>query len=404
MPASFCGIASICKKKRMDKFDVRMQLESNRRSYAKGSNGVSSTLSFDGRYNVHRAQEEIYAIKTYYRDGKELKKVYDKEVAHYTFLSAKTVGEDKIICPNCGNLATRSQLINGCDFCHTKFTVEDLENRVSHFAFRRDFQASEGKRKAIKKVIYPWVYMICMMPMIYTGFFLPFFYGEDVNIFTSIAIALLSATALGIGGFALASFSLLYIVPLVALFNRSWGFLNDQLIYRPEEDIAKEAQMASKVRESDPLFSLQDFFSSTQNKLYTIHFAENTSQINALSNCDLSMYLQDYKNIIDVDTLSIALDSYQLENGMQIASVSAELLLREFAGSKIKTVKEKLSMRLEKSEDCKTEAICAPSILRCKNCGNSLSLMEGKTCPYCGTELDMKEHDWVITEYSLLKD
>ena len=193
-------------------------------------------------------------------------------------------------------------------------------------------------------------------------------------------------------------------MPLVALFNRSWGFLNDQLIYRPEEDIAKEAQMASKVRESDPLFSLQDFFSSTQNKLYTIHFAENTSQINALSNCDLSMYLQDYKNIIDVDTLSIALDSYQLENGMQIASVSAELLLREFAGSKIKTVKEKLSMRLEKSEDCKTEAICAPSILRCKNCGNSLSLMEVKTCPYCGTELDMKEHDWVITEYSLLKD
>lgn len=387
-------------KKRMEKFDVWMRLESNRRAYVKRSNGVRSLPSFDGRYHVNAAQDEVYAIRTFYRGNREIAKVYDTEVAHYTFLSAKTVGQGEVICPNCGNRASRSNLMDGCDYCHTKFTVEDLDNRVSHFAFRRDFQASESKRKAIKKVIYPWVYMICMMPMMYTGFFLPFFYGTDVNIFTRLAIAVLSATVLGIGGFALASFSLFYIVPLVALGNRTWGVLNDKLIYRPEADVERDLQMATQVRESDPLFSLQHFFSNVQNKLYTIHFAENTAQINALSACDLSMYLPDYKNVIDVDTLSIAMDSYRIEHGMQIATVSAELLLREFANGKLQHGKEKLTLCLEKNASCTTQDICAPSILTCKNCGNSLSLMEGKTCPFCGTELDMKEHDWVIITYA----
>jgi len=28
-----------------------------------------------------------------------------------------------------------------------------------------------------------------------------------------------------------------------------------------------------------------------------------------------------------------------------------------------------------------------------------LSLLEGKSCKFCGNELDMREHDWVITRY-----
>ena len=35
----------------------------------------------------------------------------------------------------------------------------------------------------------------------------------------------------------------------------------------------------------------------------------------------------------------------------------------------------------------------------CLNCGASLSLMEGKTCRFCGSALDLKKYDWVIERY-----
>lgn len=242
--------------------------------------------------------------------------------------------------------------------------------------------------------------MIGMMPMMYIGFFLPFLYGHDINVFLRFGLGLFCALGLGFGGFALCSFALFFIVPVVVLGNGFWGVLNDKLVYRSEEEVARDSKIANQVRQSDSLFSLQSFFGGVQNKLYTIHFADNAGQINALSDCDLSNHLQKYKDIVDIDTLSVSMDSYKTQKGMQIADVSAELLLREFRNSKIKDVKENVTIRLEKSESCKTQAICGPSILRCKSCGSSLSLMDGKTCKFCRTELNMKEHDWVITQYS----
>jgi len=91
--------------------------------------------------------------------------------------------------------------------------------------------------------------------------------------------------------------------------------------------------------------------------------------------------------------------SYRIEEGVQIATVTANLLLRKFEKNKIKDREERVELRLEKSEHCKTQAVCGPSILKCKKCGGNLSLLEGKICQFCGNELDMREHDWVITKY-----
>jgi len=162
--------------------------------------------------------------------------------------------------------------------------------------------------------------------------------------------------------------------------------------------------MAQKVRKKDPLFSIQSFFGGVQNKLYAIHFADKRNQVNAFSDLDLSEYLKKYEKVVDIETLSLSMDLYRVKKGIQIATVRAELLLREFKDNKIKNRKEFLKLQLEKSEHCKTQAVCAPSILKCTKCGGNLSLLEGKICKFCGNELDMKEHDWVITEYSSMQE
>ena len=51
-------------KKRMEKLDVQIKLESSRLSYSKKSAPVRSALYFDGKYNVNDVYEEIYSIRT----------------------------------------------------------------------------------------------------------------------------------------------------------------------------------------------------------------------------------------------------------------------------------------------------------------------------------------------------
>ena len=400
-------------KKRMEKLGIQIGLESSRLSYSKKSDPVRSTLYFDGRYNVNDVYEEIYSVKTFRHENRNIKKVYNKEVAHYAFLSAKNVGKDEVVCPNCGSLSSRSNLIDGCDFCGTKFTIEDLDNRVASFGFRRDFEVMEGKREAIKKVIFPWFFFAGGMPFAYIGFLIPFISVKNMEMslpfaiiffYLQVIIGLLAAVVFSVLGFVFVAISMWFIVPVVMLFNQFFKFLNSKLVYRSKGKLYSENRMAQKVRKKDPLFSIQSFFGGVQNKLYAIHFADKRNQVNAFSDLDLSEYLKKYEKVVDIETLSLSMDLYRVKKGIQIATVRAELLLREFKDNKIKNRKEFLKLQLEKSEHCKTQAVCAPSILKCTKCGSNLSLLEGKICKFCGNELDMKEHDWVITEYSSMQE
>ena len=246
------------------------------------------------------------------------------------------------------------------------------------------------------------------MPFSYIGFFAPIFYPDEDkrNLFLRPILGLLASILSAIFGVVVLTIFMWFIIPVVIVFV--FGFLNhilySDLVYHSVEEQEQENRMAQKVRESDPLFSIQSFFGGVQNKLYAIHFADTKNQVNAFSDLDLSEYLKKYEKVVDIETLSLSMDLYRVKKGIQIATVRAELLLREFKDNKIKNRKEFLKLQLEKSEHCKTQAVCAPSILKCTKCGGNLSLLEGKICKFCGNELDMKEHDWVITEYSSMQE
>lgn len=386
-------------KRRLMKFGVTIGLDAKRRAYSSVNEAVREGRYFDGKYNVSDVYEEIDAYRTFTQGNRELLSLHDKEVAHYTFLSARTNGGTRVTCPNCANTTTRENLIDGCDYCGTKFTVEDLGNRVSAFGFRRDFRVGESKRGAVTRLIHPWIMMLSMMPLIYFALVGAFIYTPDESIFIKPFFALFAAGLFGLLGFVLVKLYEFIIVPLILLFGASWGFVNKNIIYRKEEEEEQEKEISSAVRRYDSLFSLQSFLSGIQNKISAIHFADNSIQVNAFSDCDLSGFLRDYAQVIDIDTESLIMDAYEVRGGVQYARVHAGLQLREFANGKIRTRKEALQMVLEKSAECKTQAVCAVSVLKCAGCGASLSLMEGKSCEYCGRELDMKRHDWVITSY-----
>ena len=137
-------------KKRLMKNHLTLEMDSVRRAYSGKGSCVRENKYFDGRYRVNDVYEEISAVRIIKQDGKIIKRLRDNEVAHFTLLSANQTGAGKVICPNCGAETTRENLLDGCDYCGTKFTVEDMENKIDSFGLRRDFRTGASKKEAVE--------------------------------------------------------------------------------------------------------------------------------------------------------------------------------------------------------------------------------------------------------------
>lgn len=277
-----------------------------------------------------------------------------------------------------------------------------MKNRVDSFGLRRDFRTHQSKKNAVKELIYPWATFIKMTPLIYFGFIGMFVYADETNILLKLVGGIIVAGLLGLLGWCIKSLFVMMLLPfglMISTFSRA---MTRKLIYRRKEEEEQEKQMGDLVRKTDPLFSLQSFFGGIQNKLAAIHYADFPKEINAFSEKDLSSLIETYKNVVDVDIQKIRMESYCMDEKLQKAEVSAELRLLELQGNKIKERSEKLKLRMIKDADCKTQAVCGASVMRCQGCGASLSLMDGKTCGYCGRALDLKARDWVIDRYEIL--
>ena len=386
-------------KKRLMKKGLTLEMDSVRRAYSGKGSCVRENKYFDGRYRVNDIYEEISALRTIKQGGKIIKRIKDSEVAHFTLLSANQTGAGKVICPNCGAETTRENLLDGCDYCGTKFTVEDMENKVDSFGLRRDFRTSASKKEAVRELVFPWTTLIAILPLFYFGLIGAFAYMPDTNIFLRLITGLFAAGLLGLLGWSLKSLFLMLILPLLLLITAASKSMDRKMIYSRKKEEEQEKRMADLVRKTDPLFSIQSFFGGVQNKLSAIHYAESPAEINAFSENDLSSLTGKYKDVVDVDIQDMKMESYGTDNMFQRAAVSAELRLLELHGGKIKERNEKVKMTLIKDAGCKTQAVCGASVLKCKGCGAPLSLMEGKTCRFCGSTLDLKKYDWVIERY-----
>lgn len=386
-------------KRRMDRLCLTMETKTVRHadSIHQQRHTIKTYPFFDGRYDIKDVDERIYAYRTFLQDEKEVGRFKDDEVAHYSILSAKPVGGKKIICPGCGNETTRENLIDGCDYCGTKFAVEDLENRIGAFGFQQNLYAKNGNLNNFIDRYASLVLGIFYVPALLFALCIPIIYMQGVGIIGRVVVALLclGAAALLLG-IVLVPILLLAILPFL---RKQKKLLAGETMLHPEKIAQLEEATSKQVRAYDPLFSLKGFMSDVNNKLSAIHFAENNQEINVFSEVDLSDRFDAYKEVVGMDREIAFLSDYRQEEGLQKATVDAEYKLFVFDGAKVSTLGENITLKLEKSAACKTQAVCGPAVYRCPGCGSSISLMEGRRCRYCGGELDLKHTDWVITDY-----
>ena len=396
------------RKQRLDSRKIVSRAESERVCYG-GRDAVSVKRFFDGKYRVADAAETLETRQTFSRpDG--TKPLYAKrayETAFYRLLSAERKGGDVVICPNCGGRSTRENLLDGCDWCGTKFTLEDLGTRVAQCGLRPDYEAEYARYTEVRATYVKRVGIIIGIPV-----FLLCLYGAltasweftDMYILRIAAVMFTAAFPTAAAVFFGEILFFLFVFPFLQA-GASFRYIRGRR-KALEQEQARDLAQEQAVRAKDPLFSLQGFYSWVENMLAAIHygdeqgasaFTENRQADDRIAAC-----LPKYRNIVDMDVAELRLEEYRPGDPLQEAQVFARLQLLVEQGGRIRRRGEKVRLHLVKSAACRTQSVCAPSFLRCRNCGASLSMEEGKICPHCGTERKLSDMEWAIREYTVL--
>ncbi|MBR3149147.1 MAG: hypothetical protein IKF64_03175 [Eubacterium sp.] len=391
-------------KKRMKTKGVTLEFDSERMTY--GGVSVSKNVYSDAKYTVTEINERIKALRTYKASGGKVMKIKNNDLAHYALARARTTTTDNnVICPNCGMETTRENLLDGCDYCGTKFTVEDLGLRVSSFVLRKDLRTELSKLADYEERLIPYLYTLLVAPVfIASSIGMIFAWDElDAGFFMKITACVFSVAIItGISAF-ISSYIVAFIVePLGTLLDSITTHLFRKEYEKNLEIRSKNDAVIAEIKRFDRNFSQENFLSNVQNKLAAIHFADGR-EAQAFALVDLSKYTKQYQNVVDMEITDVILSFSHKDEEKYTVKMEVSLNLLFYDNNRFKRGKEKLALTLIRAATCKTEAVCAPSVFKCKSCGNSITLLSGGYCEYCSAQLNLFEYDWVISEYEIIE-
>lgn len=131
-------------KKRLSSFGITMATELSS-DISAATTKVEVSRYSSSQFDVAEANEGIKLKRTYARNGRTIYEDEDWRICHYLLAGSKYSDEGLIMCPNCGNYATREELLNGCAYCDTQFKIQDLSLRVAGYAQKKIEQSQWDK-------------------------------------------------------------------------------------------------------------------------------------------------------------------------------------------------------------------------------------------------------------------
>ncbi len=126
----------LMQKKRLDKLGILM-------TTVKSDDAGVAAINMDvkryssSQYDVGEADEAIRLSRTYSRGGQIVYRDENWQLCHYLLAGSKFSNDGMISCPSCGNYAPREELLNGCPYCNTQFTIQDLSLRVAGYSQKK---------------------------------------------------------------------------------------------------------------------------------------------------------------------------------------------------------------------------------------------------------------------------
>lgn len=325
----------------------------------------------DGKNLICKISDQMHYRKTFYDQNRcvwadERK----KSPGEYYMIQSRSMNGN-YICPSCGWEGALECFVDGCDYCQTKFHIEDLKQKVSSVYNPGDWTQRRDGFTIHKN-------------------FVPMYVALGI-----IVLALL-AISINIGGAMLRLTPLLLIV-IMTLFVTL--FIGKKSKENVEGGPARTNKTLEKIRSVDEHFSMETFIGNLFNKLLSICYANSVREIGPFAICDMTALMTRYRGVIDSKLLECVLMDYRIDGGFQHLQVKAGMLLTKYENGGVRQEKSYLHLNLIKSIRALSQSINDVNVYRCDSCGASLSLLNGGKCEYCRQGLDLKEYDWVIEGY-----
>ena len=380
---------------------------------------------FDGKYRVTDVKETVAGEEVFLSaDGtKELRRHRLPNTATYRLLHAERTEEDLIVCPNCGAASTRENLIDGCDYCGTKFSIEDLGTKLSDFAYLPDYDVEKLNFDSVLQRYQRIIVCVVGIPAflywsttMYRGFLRFRLQALDHDSFWMNLLQAAGETlvcvifCLFLAGIFVALALLLFyflIAPGLLLKKRAalTAYPSKEELEKLRENAAGNEKLAEEIREADPMFSLEGFLANAANQLAVVHFSDHLQDAAAFTESEhtetqIASCLPEYADVVDMRIHNMSLGKYEADELYQKIFLDVDCRLLTCRDDVFREKTERIHLHMIKKASCKTQSVCAPAFLMCEGCGASVSLLAGRTCRSCGRTYCLSDVDWVIGHYS----
>ncbi len=351
---------------------------------------VSKPMTFV--YDASNSHSEIGLFRQPIKEHKKIysggQLIYNKKDDKLISVSAiKAEGdEENACCPNCGNLGKISSYIDGCDYCCSKFTVTDFEEKISAFCL------VENTPKKVLHIFKKLALVIGIMAAVFS--------------FLSIA-SIIVAIILNMTGVssALETASLVIFMIATELSPLFWkvfmytGILFAVILILAFIPLGRRINNAKIVNAKIDNFSPEDFTQNLEFKLRNIHFASDAKEVNAYATFDLARVIANYKDVIECSLSKLTFKKVQKQNNMYYIDADLICSLTKYHSDKIRIESEKIAITMSAPEDLQSQNLDSIHCYHCPNCASTISLLNGGVCDYCGTKLDYSKYSWMIEKY-----
>ncbi|MCQ2494784.1 MAG: hypothetical protein MJ104_09295 [Lachnospiraceae bacterium] len=346
--------------------------------------GDDSTFSYktDGRFLTCDAAQNTRLSRSFIRNGMEIYREERTARMRYYVISSKTPNET-YICLNCGAPTTYEKLLDGCDHCGTKYTVDQFEDKVCALYSNAE---RLGNREVGSNSL---VGIVPAAIMIGAGLIIPCFtlipsimqmayYGNggpyNKMAFLAIPVLLVIKLALIIGG----------IVIAVAMQARS-----------NKKGPAASGLIKRYIKRADESFCNEEFLASLDCKLKAVCYANNWSDVQNFVVSDITPMINSLQATVVCEPGAYRMKDFRTDDVYQYLDLTRELFLTMDGQNGVTQEKRIVfvSLRQKRNHKIKHDV----SMYKCPKCGASISLVSGGRCDYCGYGLKLEEYDWVIT-------
>lgn len=350
------------------------------------------SYSHDGKNLLCKISDTMHYRKSFFDENRL---IWSDEggglPGEYYIIQARSI-RGSYICPNCGREDTLEHLVDGCDYCGTKFQIEDFDQKVSS-VYNPGSRTQQRSGFTLLKNFWP-LYIILLLIAIGGMFMMGLltsgadYFRDNPDIMPNV---LEKSGVWGHLGLLLvpAGMVLLLIVFLAVLLGKTTK-------ESVKEGPARSRQTLTRLRNVDKYFSEEAFIGNLSNKLMSLCYAESMEEVRPFAECDMTPFLQRYQNVIDCKMLECVWMDYQVREGYQYLAVQVRLGLVLYENERVGKTTVQMKLGLLKSMNALTQSINDVKVYHCASCGRSLSLLNGGRCEYCGTMLDLKAYDWVI--------